>query len=431
MSANKTREVARLLYFLSAAALVAAWSGHPGWAFTVFLLVYIVLQLRQLERLQHWLRNPDDDPPEAGGVWGQIFDSIYAVRRDERRAQANLLAIIERARASVAALKEAVVMVDTHGNLEWWNPAAENLLGLKSPIDMGQPITNLIRDPAFIRFFEFGPYEEALQLPSFVHASRQLQFKITRFGRNDKLMIVTDVTRLHNLEQMRKDFVANVSHELRTPLTVLTGYLETLLAQADEIEPRWRRALQQMDAQAGRMTNLVNDLLLLSRLENEAREQEYTAVNVPVLLSQLRNEAVAFGLEKHQHIELECDDALRLLGREDDLRSAFSNLVTNAVKYTQPQGTIRLRWWADEKQVYFSVQDNGIGIDARHIPRLTERFYRADAARSTATGGTGLGLAIVKHVLLEHQARLDIQSTLGKGSTFTCVFPLSLAVQPA
>jgi two-component system phosphate regulon sensor histidine kinase PhoR len=421
------QEALRLLYFLTLAALIGWLTGHFGWAIAAGFLAYIVLHLRQLEKLQRWLKeNPEEDVPEGSGVWGDIFQNIYQLRRDETRAQDSLRAIIERARTSVAALQEAVVLIDSHGNLEWWNPAAEQLLGLQSPIDLGQPVTNLIRDPVFVRYCEQGPYDAALQLPSSLHPARQLQFSITRFGGNDRLLIVTDVTRLHNLEQMRKDFVANVSHELRTPLTVLTGYLETLLAHGKEIEPRWQRALQQMDTQAARMTSLVNDLLLLSRLENETRSQELKPVNVPSLLTQMRSEALAYGLEKHQEITLDCDDTLKLMGREDELRSAFSNLVTNAVKYTQPYGRIQLRWWRDGKHACFSVSDNGIGIDARHIPRLTERFYRADAARTTATGGTGLGLAIVKHVLLEHRARLDIQSTPGKGSTFTCVFPAEL-----
>ncbi|HET8731983.1 MAG TPA: phosphate regulon sensor histidine kinase PhoR [Moraxellaceae bacterium] len=430
MSELMKQEAARLLYFLSASALLGFFTGHPGWSFAAGFLAYIILHLRQVERLQRWLKgDPDAELPAATGAWGEIFDGIHALRRDEQRAQANLRGIIERARTSVAALKEAVVLVDGHGNLEWWNPAAEKLLGLRMATDLGQPVTNLIRDPSFIRYFEQGPYDEALQLPSIIHPARQLQFNLTRFGSNERLMIVADITRLHNLEQMRKDFVANVSHELRTPLTVLTGYLETLLAQQEGVDGRWQRALQQMDAQAQRMNNLVNDLLLLSRLENDSRKQEPRVVNVPPLLAQLKNEAIAFGMEKHQEVTLECDDTLRLLGREDELRSAFSNLVTNAVKYTQAGGRIHMRWWSDASHVYFSVQDNGLGIDARHIPRLTERFYRTDEARSTATGGTGLGLAIVKHVLIDHQARLDIQSSFGKGSTFTCVFPGKLAIR--
>lgn len=425
------QEALRLLYFLLLAGLAGWLFDHPGWALFAGLLLYTVLHLRQLEKLHRWLHDTSmPEIPEASGRWGEVFQSIYQLQRDERRARDNLIGIIERARSSVSALREAVVLVDGHGNLEWWNPAAEKILGLQSPTDIGQPVTNLVRDPVFIRYFDQGPHDEPLQLPSFVQQGHHLQFSVTRFGSNDRLMIVEDITRLHNLEEMRKDFVANVSHELRTPLTVLTGYLETLLSMDDDAVPaRWKRALQQMDAQAGRMTNLVNDLLLLSRLENESLKQEPRIVNIPALLQQLKNEAIAYGLEKHQQITLDCDNNLRLVGLEDDLRSAFSNLVTNAVKYTPAHGEIRLRWWSDDKQVYFSVQDNGIGIDARHIPRLTERFYRADAARSSATGGTGLGLAIVKHVLLEHRARLDITSRLGKGSTFTCVFPIQIAAR--
>jgi len=172
----------------------------------------------------------------------------------------------------------------------------------------------------------------------------------------------------------------------------------------------------------------VNDLLLLSRLENTTTQPEPRPVNVAVLLQQIRNEAVAYGLEKHHSITLEADNELRILGLENDLRSAFSNLVTNAVKYTPANGKIDIRWWGDENGAYLSVRDNGIGIERKHLPRLTERFYRADAARSTATGGTGLGLAIVKHVLLQHKSTLKIESDLGKGSCFTCVFPESLII---
>lgn len=425
------QEARRLLVFLLLFGVAGWLLDHPVGAIIAGLLTWAFLHLRQLERLHRWLRqNPETvNVPEATGIWGDIFDRIHSLQRNERRSRENLISIIERARASVSALKDAVVLIDGRGDLEWWNPAAEKLLGLQSPTDLGQPVANLIRDPLFIRYFEEGRFEDFLQLPSWVQQGRQLQFSVTRFGGNDRLMIVTDITRLHNLEQMRKDFVANVSHELRTPLTVLTGYLETLLGQEDAINPRWRRALQQMDAQSTRMNNLVNDLLLLSRLENDSVQREPKAVNVPAMLAQIRSEAATYGLEKRQQIILECDNFLRLTGLEDDLRSAFSNLVTNAVKYTQAEGEIKLHWWADDAHVYFSVSDNGSGIDARHIPRLTERFYRADAARTSSTGGTGLGLAIVKHVLLEHRARLDIQSTLGKGSTFTCIFPGTLALR--
>jgi two-component system phosphate regulon sensor histidine kinase PhoR len=424
------QEAKRLLYFLLLAGLIGWLIDYPAWALAIGLLSYTALHLRNIEKLYRWLReNPEAEVPEAHGLWEDIFNRIYKLRRDERRARDNLLSIIERARTSVSALKEAVVLIDGKGNLEWWNPAAEQLLGLKSPTDLGQPVTNLIRDPIFGRYFEQGPYDTPLLMPSESHPGRHLQFAITRFGKNDRLLIVDDITRLHNLEQMRKDFVANVSHELRTPLTVLAGYLETLLDNSEALSPRWLRALQQMDAQTTRMNNLVNDLLLLSRLENDSVALEPQRVNVVSLLGQIRNEAIAYEQDKQHEITLSCESSAGLMGLESNLRSAFSNLVTNAVKYTPAHGRIHIRWWTDDNHAYFSVTDNGIGIDAPHIPRLTERFYRADAARSTATGGTGLGLAIVKHVLLQHHARLDITSTPGKGSTFTCVFPATIVLR--
>lgn len=424
MSPLLREALVKLCWWAVAGTFLGWLLDHPGWGLASAFFIYFLVHLRQVNALYRWLHeNPDEDPPEARGIWGDIFDSIRQLQRDERKARENLLNIIDRARASVSALEEAVVLIDGEGNLEWWNPAATTLLGLQPASDFGQPVTNLIRDPRFISYFHGAEHSDGLQLHSPRDSTRWLQFEITRFGHNDRLMLVYDITRLHNLEQMRKDFVANVSHELRTPLTVLSGYLETLLDGVDDLQPRWRRALQQMQAQAGRMNNLVSDLLLLARLENKTLVREYRTVNVPALLAELRKDALAYGHDKQQTITLEVDPELQLRGFEPDLRSAFSNLITNAVKYTPASGTIHVRWWADAHGAYLSVADNGIGIDPKHIPRLTERFYRADPSRSAATGGTGLGLAIVKHVLLQHEATLKIDAVLGKGSTFTCVFP--------
>ena len=416
------REVSELTLALVAAGVVGWFLGIAGWAVAAILVLYLWRSLRDLERLRAWLRNTEQDVPDSNGSWDEVFQGIYQLRRNERRSRDNLLNIIERARASVSALEEAVTLIDSNGNLEWWNPAAQALLGIRAR-DLGQPILNLIRTPSFNRYFQNGPYEDGLKTPSPRFPGQHLQFEITRFGDNDRLMIVYDITRLHNLEQMRKDFVANVSHELRTPLTVLSGYLETLNEQVDDFAPRWSRALTQMQQQATRMNNLVNDLLMLSRLESQPDDREPQIVDVPRLLRQIHLDADSMAKPKGQSVTLEVEDGLSLLGREADLRSAFSNLVTNAVKYTPDNGLIHVRWWSDSQGAYFRVSDNGIGIDPIHIPRLTERFYRADAARSSATGGTGLGLAIVKHVLMQHKAQLDIHSDLGKGSRFTCVFP--------
>ncbi|REH40147.1 PAS/PAC sensor signal transduction histidine kinase [Paraperlucidibaca baekdonensis] len=415
------KEITEILLSGALGLGVGYLAGHAVLGLCVVLIWLLYRQLQQLARLRHWLLDTEQDVPESEGAWDEVFRGIYYLRRNERRARDSLLSIIDRARASVSALEEAVALVDSDGNLEWWNPAAEALLGFRA-VDRGQPVINLIRTPSFIRYFKHGPYDEGLKVSSQRHSGRQLQFEITQFGDNDRLMIVYDITRLHNLEQMRKDFVANVSHELRTPLTVLSGYLETLQDQHEGIEPRWLRALGQMAQQATRMNNLVNDLLLLSRLENQPEDREPHIVHVPRMLKQIHQDAVALATPKQQTVTLECEPGLCVLGMEADLRSAFSNLVTNAVKYTPNGGVVAVRWLADGQGAHFSVTDNGLGIDEVHLPRLTERFYRADAARSSATGGTGLGLAIVKHVLMQHKATLDIQSELGRGSRFTCSF---------
>jgi two-component system phosphate regulon sensor histidine kinase PhoR len=283
-------------------------------------------------------------------------------------------------------------------------------------------VTNLVRHPRFKDYFELPAHPEPLELISPVNDRMHLQFHITQYGNGEHLMLVRDITRMHQLEQMRKDFIANVSHELRTPLTVIAGYLETLLDNVDDVNPRWLRALQQMQQQGGRMQNLLNDLLLLAKLEATDYPSDNQPVAVDLLLLSIKGDAQALSNERNHRISLDADHNIRLKGSEAELRSAFSNLVFNAVKYTPDNGEIRVRWWADEHGAHLSVQDSGIGIDAKHLPRLTERFYRVDSSRASNTGGTGLGLAIVKHVLLRHRARLDISSVPGKGSTFTCHF---------
>ena len=416
--------IRRLLLLLGVCLLLGLVTGQYAWVLVFALGGYLIWHLRQLLRLHEWLRTrqAEEPPPDGHGLWGEVFDSIYHLQRRDQKARDRLQAVIDRVQESTAALKDAVIMLDRDGNLEWWNLAAENLLGLKTLQDSGQPITNLVRDPRFGEYLDRNNYLEPLELPSPVNDRRRLQFHITQYGNREHLMLVRDVTRLYQLEQMRKDFVANVSHELRTPLTVIAGYLETLLDNVEQVNPRWLRALQQMQQQGARMQTLLNDLLLLAKLE----ATDYPADNQPVAVDQLllsiKNDALALSAERHHRISLEADATVRLKGSEAELRSAFSNLVFNAVKYTQDQGDIRIRWWRDDQGAHLEVTDSGPGIEAKHLPRLTERFYRVDSSRASNTGGTGLGLAIVKHVLLRHRGRLDISSRLGHGSTFTCHF---------
>jgi len=419
--------VRRLLLLLAGCLLIGLITGEYAWALVLGLGGYLGWTLQQMRRLQQWLKSeqPDKPPPDSHGIWGDIFDSLYQLQRRDLRLRGQLQSVIDRVQGSTTALKDAVVMLDSDANLEWWNPAAERLLGLKKPQDSGHPITNLVRHPSFKEYFDSGRHEDPLELSSPVDDRLWLQITITRYGNSEYLMVVRDITRLHQLEQMRKDFVANVSHELRTPLTVIAGYLETLLEHSEDTSPRWARALQQMNQQAGRMQHQLNDLLLLAKLEATDPPASAKPVNVSALLESIRNDAVALSAEQQHAISLDTDTTLALRGSESELRSAFSNLLFNAVKYSPPGGRIHLRWWQDEYGAHLAVEDSGIGIEPKHLPRLTERFYRVDSSRASSTGGTGLGLAIVKHVLLRHQGRLDIDSTPGKGSTFTCSFPHS------
>lgn len=421
-------------FWLLFACLIIGWMlGQPGWALVVGLSIYLVHTLRQIQRLQRWLHTrPGDPPPEARGLWGSIFDDIYRLQRRDKRTQTRLQAVIERIQTSTAALRDGVVMLDKEGHLEWWNHAAEQLLGLRAPNDSGQHVHNLLRDPRFIEYFDRADYSEPLDIPSPLSTSIWLQYNVTRYGDGELLVLVRDTTRLHNLEQMRKDFVANVSHELRTPLTVLVGYLETMIDSDDANHSRWLRPLNQMQQQAQRMQSLLNDLLMLSRLETSNIRTEEKPVSIDLMLPDIRKDALALSGERLHKIILECTTRIPINGLETELRSAISNLVYNAVKYTQDGGHIQISWLLDDDgNACLSVSDNGPGISEPHLNRLTERFYRVDSSRNSNTGGTGLGLAIVKHVMKRHQGELRINSTPGKGSTFTCVFPAARLIKAA
>ncbi|KEI69350.1 histidine kinase [Endozoicomonas elysicola] len=417
---------------------VLAIGLFAGWlADQVFLglfiatLIYLVWSHRQLHRLLGWLdqaAHKEQDPPESSGIWGEIFDGIYRIQRRHNRSKQRLANVIERIQESTAALNDGIIMADKHGCLEWWNRAAGELLGLQMPDDQGQPLTNLVRNPKFASYMEHSRGKDPIKIDSPAHENRQLQIAITVYGQGNRLLLVRDVSRLHQLETMRTDFVANVSHELRTPLTVISGYLETLtdgLEMNPDTPPVFKRALSQMQEQASRMQRLIEDLLLLSRLEATEPERLSQAVALYPLLSGIVNDAKALSGENQHQLQLECDDGSSVTGDTMELRSAFSNLVYNAVRYTPAGGKVLVKWWQDQEGGHLMVQDNGVGIDPVHIPRLTERFYRVDKSRSHVTGGTGLGLAIVKHVLLRHEARISISSHPGKGSRFICHFPLS------
>ena len=412
-----------LAFLLLIASLIGIGIGYFWILIFIAFAIFFILQLRSLYLVNEWISNrPYDVPPNLDGIWGALLFNVYRAQRQERIVQAEMVGLIDRAQSSLVALAEAVVLIDESHQIEWWNPAAEKLLGIQ-PLDRGRNILTILRQPNFIEYFNhIDQAPDGLKMKSSAFEDHYVQVKMTRFGGESRLLVAYDVTRMHNLEQMRKDFIDNISHELRTPLTVLSGYIETFTDQED-LNPRWKRAFDQMQAQTKRMNALVNDLLLLSRLESNKQIAKNQIIEMPSLMNQLFDDAQAYNVDYGHTLNLEIDSHCDLIGSDMELASAFSNLITNAIKYTPKGGTITMGWHDDGVQGYFTVEDTGIGIDPKHLPRLTERFYRVDSARSRQTGGTGLGLAIVKHVLMQHGAHLEIESKENQGSTFKVVFP--------
>lgn len=327
-----------------------------------------------------------------------------------------LLAGLHDVRGAAAAFPDALVLLDAADHLRWCNPAAHRLLGLSWPQDRGISVAGHFADTELGAWLRDGAGDpDDIAAPTNIGV--RLQFTAIPYGERGRLLLARDVSHVSRLEQMRRDFVANVSHELRTPLTVIHGYLELLDPQ--EV-PALAPVLAEMRLQSQRMREIVEDLLTLSRLEME-RQLPEEWVDMSAMLRVLHREAQALSLDRHR-IVLEDGARLDLLGSHRDLHSAFSNLVSNAVRYTPEGGVITIAWRCTPTGAEYSVTDTGHGIPAEHLSRLTERFYRVSSSRSRATGGTGLGLSIVKHVLNLHAARLDIASEPGKGSVFRCVF---------
>jgi two-component system phosphate regulon sensor histidine kinase PhoR len=383
----------------------------------------IFVQLHYLHRLSAWFDNPETAKlPVGWGSWTDVFSRLYKLRRNDEKNRAELTEWLTRFRQAMSLLPDGVVIMNDVLMLEWCNPAAEQHLGLGSNRDKGRRVTNLIRSPDFIDYVIRGHYQQPLTLTL---RERKLIVQIIPFENRRQILVTHDATESERIEMMRRDFIANASHELRTPLTVINGFLEIALNQPD-IELQTRIAhIMLMTEQGHRMQRLVEDMLTLTRLESIDYPLRPERVNTRALLEQILQEAQALSAGKHA-IELTVDGP-DINGSSDELRSAFGNLVSNAVRYTPPQGSIKISWLMQETGPQFAVQDTGIGIRAEHISRLTERFYRVDKSRSRETQGTGLGLAIVKHVLLRHNALLEIESTLDQGSVFVVTFPRKAA----
>ncbi len=409
-------------------ALLLGWvTGHALLFLLLVTFGYLVWHLYNLSRLRRWLRKAELGAlPVSSGIWGSAFDGIYRLREGSLRRRKRLNRLLKRFYKLAAALPDATVMLGEHDIIEWYNKPAQKLLGLQPSADVGQYIGNLLRHPAFREYLDKGDGDEPIEIPSPEDENTILSVHLVSYGKNRRLLIARDITRLYRLEQMRRDFVADVSHELRTPLTVIAGYLESMADSAEELPGGWQRSVLLMEQQTRRMQHIVTDLLFLSRMENGVQSIGTEKVDVLALLTAIQEDAATLSGDNGHVIGLDVDPDLLIKGNYEELRSVFSNLIFNAVQYTPAGGKIQIRWRRTEQGARFDVHDSGQGIPAHHIPRLTERFYRIDVGRSREKGGTGLGLAIVKHVMNRYQGHLEIDSEIGKGSLFSCYFPAAV-----
>lgn len=410
-----------LFLWLISGAIVALAVFSSG------LLIYLSSHILWLHQLHRWFKKPTLNAiPEGTGVWEDVFATLLQYERNNISNQTQLNSALERFSLATSAMPDGLVILSASNAIDWCTPNAETQLGLELSTDKNLPIVNLIRDSHFIAYLYSETYDEPFKLKSWRNPDVTLEIQLIPFANQQKLLISRDMTQLEKVDAMRRDFIANVSHELRTPLTVVGGFLETLSDMEGAVPAALKTYFAMMEDQTSRMRRIIEDLLTLSTIESNVEAPDNNEIDMAKLLKIVQSDALGLGqaLSKAKHkIHLDADPTLNLNGSQNELQSAFSNLVNNAVRYTPSGGEIFIRWGMQNEIPVFSVRDTGIGIEQQHIDRVTERFYRVDRGRSRETGGTGLGLSIVKHILIRHQAKLKISSEIGVGSTFSIVFP--------
>jgi two-component system phosphate regulon sensor histidine kinase PhoR len=401
--------------FCLPAIILGIFVGHFGWLLFASLLAALGWNYYNQLKLSHWLwLDRSITPPNGRWSWEPLFYGLNQMQMRNRRRRRELGQLIKRFRSGAESLPDAVVLTTEEGNIFWCNGLAQELLGFRWPEDNGQHIFNLLRYPEFRVWIQARDFSRALNLQ--LNNEHYVEFRVMPYSEGQLLMVARDVTQMRQLEGARRNFFANVSHELRTPLTVLQGYLE-MMEDAKLEEPFRTKALDTMQEQTRRMDGLVKQLLTLSKIEASANMDLHEKVDIPVMLGMLEREVQTLSGGQHE-VVFRVNDKLKVFGNEDQLRSAVSNLVYNAVNHTPPGTRIEVSWQQTPQGAQFQISDNGPGIAPQHLPRLTERFYRVDKARSRQTGGSGLGLAIVKHALSHHNARLEVMSEVGVGTRF-------------
>ncbi len=418
------RELWFLLFYCALAAAAGYLFDLSVLFISVVLFSYIIFTFKNISRLHQWLlKREQTQLPDSKGYWGEIFHQLYIMEKTINKNKDALNKTIRRFQEATSALPDAMIILNKDKHIDWSNKAAESLVGIRYPQDANQAISNLFRNPAFMRYLNKKDYSRELHIASPEHPAKKLSVQIIPYVKKQLLIICRDISHINKLEEMRSNFVANASHELRSPITVISGYLETIKDNPPTDPEKLTKITKTMYNQSKRMERLVSDLLSLSKLETRPTDQHDNVVEIAALLTAIKESATLLSGDKQQQITLDIKSDTNLRGNYEELYSLFSNLVNNAVRYTPDKGEILISWEVTDGQGLFSVKDTGTGIPQQHIPHLTERFYRVNVDRSRATGGTGLGLAIVKHILERHDGRLNIVSELNVGSTFSCIFP--------
>ncbi len=416
LTASTQRELVFLFTWLLFMLTLGAIFDLAMPALFMALIAYVLWNLYNLSRLLKWLHKPSKNTPEAMGVWDDVFFQLHNQHKRQKKSRKKLTKMLKRFQKSTQALPYATVVLNENNEIEWFNLASKSLFGFRTSLDIGQRIDNLIRQPEFIKYITKKDFDKPLE---FEHLNKIILLNLTRYGKGQTLISARDITLRMQLDEMRRDFISDASHELRTPLTVMAGYIEVL---QDNVDEKNAFPVDKIFQQTQRMEKIITELIELAKLETSVAVDVITPIDINSLLNEVFAEAQAFDNDKHK-LELEFED-VPVCGNYEEIRVAVSNLLTNAIRYTPDEGSIKLSTSRDDSGSYIHVEDNGAGIAYEHLSRLTERFYRVDDGRSREKGGTGLGLAIVKQILDRHGAQLLIDSQPGKGSRFSCFFPV-------
>lgn len=403
--------LAGLMMHMPVAGLLAGAAGY---------LLYLLLQIK---RLDQWLSSEPRQPkPDVSGIHSHFVDRIQRLQRQHDLEVQVLRSALDRQNLLISDVRDGVVLLDARGRIQWFNKSAGALVRLSKERDLGVPVRGAIRNAAFHAYLDSEDYRETQRICFDEARKTWLDISVTPYDNQERLLVIRDASLVQQLEEMRRDFIANLSHELRTPVTVLTGYLETLEMQQKDAATL--RIMGEMSRQCERISSLLKDLLTLSRLEVATSEPNFYPVDLSLLIPRLASDAAKLREYREQQIQVEIEPGLSLLNTDADMTSVFSNLIGNAVRHTPAKTAIVIKGFKRGEQLIVEVRDFGLGIERHHLGRLTERFYRVESSRNSGTGGTGLGLAIVKHAVLRAGGELNIESELGRGTCFRCIFPL-------